>query len=458
MGGKKETVNGGHRPAPAVKDISVSFMAAVGVSYIAVLVFMLLTPMLTDDLSYSVVVRRASSLWELVLQERDQYMNWTGRSMAHFLLRIFLKLPHPVFCVFSAGAFTGLSVFIYMNAFKRKKHDLRLFILVQLMLWLTGVSFSQTVLWETGSCTYLWGSFVIMGFVTAYRAGLSKPDRGAAFSALITVLGFVAGWFNENTSAGGIFICGMFLLLCLREKKNGFLRPWMVTSLAASCISFCIMIMAPGNRIRASFSEENHSGLYGMAARIQKLTLKVNENFFVLIALIILAFILLRAQGVMLSELRAELIFLAAGFLTVYALAAVASAEDRALFGAGIFLITAFVSLYSRIAEEETLIRTLKTASVCIALLYFFFLYVDSGADLARICRESRERMASIGEQVGRGDKDVKAEFLHTEFDNPYTAAYESEITDDPKYWINVAYAEYFGAETVTGVPREDSD
>ncbi|MCR5303788.1 MAG: DUF6056 family protein [Lachnospiraceae bacterium] len=442
------------------KKIPVTFVAAVAAAYVAILVFMLLTPMLTDDFSYSVIVRKASSLGDLIAQERDQYMNWTGRSMAHFLLRLFLKAPHPVFCILSAGAFTGLSVFIYMNAFRRESYDTRAFLLIQLLMWLTGVSFPQTVLWETGACTYLWGSFVIMAFVTAYRAGLNAPHRKWLFTVLITVLGFVAGWFNENTSAGGIFICAAFLILYVKDQGRGTkaLRPWMISSLVSSCLSFLIMISAPGNKIRASFSEENHSGLYGMAARVQKLTLKVNDNFFVLLSLTVLLFAVLKAQGILMKSLRAEFVFLIAGFLTVYSLSAVASTEDRALFGAGMFLIVVVASLYSRIDEKDVLIKALKNASVCIALMYFFFLYLDSGADLARIYRESSARLSSIEEQMAGGERDVTAEFLHTEFDNPYTAAYESEITDDPEYWVNVAYAEYFGADSVTGVPRADSE
>ena len=56
-------------------------IAIAAVSFLCVLIFNILTPMLTDDYSYGTQVREAAGFFDLVRQEANQYMTWNGRSV-----------------------------------------------------------------------------------------------------------------------------------------------------------------------------------------------------------------------------------------------------------------------------------------------------------------------------------------------------------------------------------------
>ena len=66
------------------------FYLAVAACFLTILVYNILTPMLSDDLNYGIVVHKATKFTDLFGQEYQQYMTWTGRSPSHMLLRIFL--------------------------------------------------------------------------------------------------------------------------------------------------------------------------------------------------------------------------------------------------------------------------------------------------------------------------------------------------------------------------------
>ena len=75
------------------------------------------------------------------------------------------------------------------------------------------MSFGQTMLWICGACNYLWGSVIILGFVTLYRHFLEAPQKlrhGALAAGGMFLYGIAAGWCNENTSGGGLLLVLMF--------------------------------------------------------------------------------------------------------------------------------------------------------------------------------------------------------------------------------------------------------
>lgn len=72
------------------KNRRVFFFGLVAVSFLLILVYNAFTPMMTDDLTYKENVLRAKSLWDIIHQEAYQYKTWTGRSVNHMILRLFL--------------------------------------------------------------------------------------------------------------------------------------------------------------------------------------------------------------------------------------------------------------------------------------------------------------------------------------------------------------------------------
>ena len=246
------------------------FCLAVCAAFVLIFIFNVLTPMMTDDLFYSRTVSEASGIWELFAQEYTQYMTWTGRSVCHMILRFFLLTDKMVFNVANSVVFVLLTLLIYWNVEHKRKYDTPVYLLINLLLWMFGVVFRQTVLWETGACNYLWGSVIIMSFVTLYRYGLKRESTSgqgegkkqgvglkhpALWAVFLPVLGVLAGWCNENSSGGGLLMVLLYLGFYLYEqhekkKKNAGsgrgLKPWMVTGLIGQAVGLAFMVLAPG--------------------------------------------------------------------------------------------------------------------------------------------------------------------------------------------------------------------
>ena len=446
------------------------FIIMLIISFAAILVFNLLTPYTSDDYSYGAEVRNAGSITKLLGQEYQQYISWTGRSVVHMILRIFLCHSVIIFKVLNSVVFVLLTLLIYWNVYTCEDHKyntMRL-LMITLLLWLTGIAFPQTVLWEVGACNYLWGTTIILSFVTLYRFGIRKVSggyyTGIAGSILLAIGayagGVLAGWCNENTSGGGLLFTLFFLILWIRSNKGELLkltiRPWMITGILGQISGLAVMVLAPGNSIRASAIEENHAGIYGMFSRVQKITLMIRDDFFWLIVAFIVCYILCRIQGVINSEMCNALVFFAISIITSYAMMMAPDQQNRAFFGAGIFMILAVVQMIEYVGNTEIWIMLCKESAVYIMLLYFVFTYIDCGAQNARIYRECKTREEYIIKQKQAGVDDITVPQLHKEFANRYTCVYESELSEDPFYWTNGQYEEYYGVTTIRAIPYDE--
>ena len=63
--------------------------------------------------------------------------------------------------------------------------------------------------------------------------------------------------------------------------------------------------------------------------------------------------------------------------------------------------------------------------------------------------------MDGILKRQGRFGVKEKIKLLRPDFETKYSDGYNSDIQEDPGYWVNVAYASYYGFHSVSGVPRE---
>lgn len=441
------------------------FYISILIAFGMIFIFNVLTPVMSDDLFYGKEVSTAGSAWELIQQEYNQYMTWSGRSVCHLILRLFLTGNKMIFNVFNSIIFVLLTLLIYWNVEHKKKYDLCIFTLINLMLWFFGVVFCQTVLWETGACNYLWGSAIIMSFITCYRYALmhwKDLRHNVLLTILFPVLGVLAGWCNENTSGGGLLFVLILTGIHCYESRGGKnnIKPWMITGLAGQLAGFLFMILAPGNFIRGQLNEEEHSGIFGLISRFQKMILAVRANFFVLLLIGLLLFVIIKCQKkswqAVWNVSRNGILWMFIFAATCFALILTPEPMPRAYFGAGVFLTVAVVQFFVDVEEKEIIFQSLKSGMIAVMCMIMFFTYMDSGADMARIYREYQEREIYLEEKAAEGEKDVTIPLLRPDFETVYSDAYNSDIQEDPGYWINIAYASYYGFDSVSGIPRED--
>ena len=201
------------------------------VAAVIITIFNIATPLMSDDLDYMSKARTANNLFDIFRQEYTHYMTWNGRSVTFTLYRIFLCAPEIVLKLANSAVFMVLSMLIYANIQGRKKYDAFVLLLVQLGLWVFGVSFAQTILWECGAFVYLWGLTIILGFLTTVRHLVVSEKKIPAYAyVLIFLFGWAAGWCNENTSGGALLLlmimAWMYKLFTKRRFQQSSFLQW----------------------------------------------------------------------------------------------------------------------------------------------------------------------------------------------------------------------------------------
>ena len=444
------------------------FIFSVIMCFVTVFIYEALTPMLMDDLPYSKEVSQAGSFFDLFAQEYNQYMTWIGRSVAHFMLRVCMFIDihtfggRTFFNIIASAVFTLLTVLVYLNVDSKIRYNVKNYLLGVLLIWLYGVSFGQTVLWEDGACNYLFTTTIVMAMVTAFRKSYRRSISGDNATGLkktfgFFILGLFAGWCNENTSGGLILL--MIILICYYKK----VFVWTISAVIGSVTGFGLMLLAPGNKVRMQYMYEKYEGLSAWAPRFLKITLVIKDEFLVLLIALAILLVFLWVQGKQFEDMKEMLLFTFIFFATSYCLILTATPQERVFFGPGIFLIVALVQGYANIdpgpANPESvryvIFKTMKLGLVSAMLVYMTFTYIECGANLARIYREEQKRYNYLEQKSAEGVTDIEVPMLYPQFNNKYTAAYDCDVTDnvdDDMYWINELIANHYGFNTVLGV------
>lgn len=438
------------------RDKVMFYIAVVG-SFIAIMGYNCLTPLMSDELIFD--TSEYHSLADIFRAEYKNYMTWNGRSAVQIIMRCFSLMPKSVFNVCNSVCFVVLTLLMYCNIKGRKKYDFAAYALLNLLLWHFGVSFDQTVLWMSGACNYLWGAVIILGFVTLYRYKADHADdvrHTAALAVGMFAFGVLAGWCNENTSGGGL-LCILYFMAVLgfRNKKRA---PWMVSGMLGMLMGLVMMVSAPGNRVRSFWllEAEEHSGIMAYVGRFLKINTAVETYLLPMLSVTILLSSYLIIRGRRISELSDVILYAAVSIATSYALVLTPQPMDRAYFGAGIFMTIACVQALWHIPRDELYLNACKYGGIVVLTIIVFFSYCKNGANLVRIMREVSEREAYILEQKAQGNMNLTVPMLRPEFKTKYSFYHYNDVDADPEGWGCSLLREYYGLESVVGVPRSE--
>lgn len=429
------------------------FYLCVAVSFVAILIYNVLTPYMSDEL----IPFGLQTFGDVLKETCRLYMEWNGRSVVQTIMNTFMLVPKWFFNICNSLCFVYLMLLMYWNIDGRKKYDFVLLVLINLLVWIFGVDFGQTVLWLSGACNYLWGATIIMSMVTFYRYKIAYEEE-IRYPRVLAVgmffLGWLSGWCNENTS-GGAFLLVIFCTGIYYYQRRR-IQPWMWSGMAGMLVGLLCMVMAPGNAKRAAYIEETHSGVMAYVARFLKINNAIYQYFFVLFVIVTVVLVYMFIKGTKLCDMKWSLALIAVCIATSYALILTKSPMPRAYFGAGLFLIMACVQAIAYASKQETTLLTLKYAGAICLAVFMFFEYCESGADLMRIKREVDERDAYVEQQIEQGNYHLTVPMLRPEFDNRFTFVYPNDVTDDPESWGCQIYKMYYGVESLVGVSREE--
>lgn len=105
----------------------------------------------------------------------------------------------------------------------------------------------------TGSCNYVWTILIDLIFFFPYLSVLEEKknsDKNSIIKAVIMFCaGIIAGWTNENIAP--VFVLLVCTTIVWSKIKLNRIPVWMITGLLGVACGTALLLLAPGNSVRA---------------------------------------------------------------------------------------------------------------------------------------------------------------------------------------------------------------
>lgn len=255
-------------------------------------------PLFGDDYFFASFARFGSAeFWQAHI---NHYMTVHGRALVHFLVTVFLKLPHIVWQIFGA-ALLALTVCLAANLFindggESELGNLCAALFTAGMIFLLRIDMTrESVYWLTGSFNYVY-PFVLLLILW----NLICTERGAFSAAILPVLAFFSAATTEQNAMMTVGIIFIYILepkIFNKEKS----KKELVFAIAAAIVGALSIYLAPSTFIR--YGNENSIGVFTNMVRnipllyFQFVFKKTNLPFIILTLLSLGAFLCIRRRG-----------------------------------------------------------------------------------------------------------------------------------------------------------------
>lgn len=218
---------------------------AFGIIFILMLIPSMFTPMQSDDYSYAL-------MGASVKDHYSHYIHWSGRLVADYVSGTMLAyLPHWLYEIINAAGVSALILAIaqlpkYIIGSEDSKSSFFGPIIIFLLYWIANPNLGQTSFWIVGSANYMWTNlFICIYFMTLFS--LLRAKSSSKSYAMVAVIGLIAGCSNENTAMVTILITAFAFFI----EKDGN-RKLLITGLLSLTVGAAILLLAPGNAVRAT--------------------------------------------------------------------------------------------------------------------------------------------------------------------------------------------------------------
>lgn len=360
-----------------------------------ILVLNILTPMIADDFGYLYIFGekgQVSNLSDLIHSQKNHYVMWGGRSVVHFIAQALLQFPNLVSDILNTSIYLSFMFLIYYHVKGRQKeHSLSLFVLLNLAAWFVLPMFGDTVLWLTGSANYLWGTSIVLLFLLPYRFFDGRKilvSKNIILSCVMFIFGIVAGWTNENTVAGMLVI--IVLLFLYYRAQEWSIPLHLILGLIGGIVGYIIMIVAPGNFVRAT--DAPSTTLFLIAYRIFNYTQYLFLHYGVLIILYGVLLTLFRKGDRSTSPIHLSLIYIVGALAAIYVMVLSPQFPARAWFGIVSFLLIALGSILYRLNYKELSYRQMRSTIILVGCIAFSFSLFNATKDIIRVYEIDKER------------------------------------------------------------------
>lgn len=416
--------------------------------FISMLALNFLTPLLADDYSYGLNLanNKLTGIIDIYNYQIWHYFNWGGRTIAHTFAQTLLMFPKTIFNIVNSIIYTCLVYLIYLHGKLNRKEKYSsnsyLILLIHLILWFIIPVFGQSFIWLIGSCNYLWTTVIVLYFLLLFR----KDEQESKWYKItfIFLISLLAGWTNENTSAGLIVILFSTLIIDKITTKKWNLTKTKIAGIIGSIIGFILMICAPGNFVRnAEFKDDTF-----IIVKFIKRAIDITANAKIYILPLVIAIIILISLKIYhKKKIEKEVTpFILGGFAATYSMVASPTFPERSWTGVIVYLMVAIVIL---VYDFEKIHRIYKfiLVDLCIILsIIFIGEYLNTARDINNLRNTWNERKKVIE----KSNKRQVFKFYRYETNNNKNPAYGlNDIGEDYKVWPNSSIAKYYGIKGI---------
>lgn len=427
------------------------FFASILIVFALIYLLNYLHPLFGDDWMYGVNANgRITTFLEILEAQYKHYFDWGGRTIVHIIAQSLILLGSPWDDLLNSIAFVAYILVIYYLANNgERKFSSTILLGIGLLVWFFQREFASTTLWMTGSANYLWGTLIIISFLTPYYLLVLKGKTKDNYikCILFFFLGIIAGWTNENTSVGFIFI--LISILVYHKREAGSLPKWSVSGVIGVITGCAIMLLAPGNQARSEYLRTHENKITNVLS-IDSLFDGIIRSFFgfyhnslpltfILIFALILFFVYGK-QGIKQRVIFLSFTCLAGAIIATLAMAASPIFPDRASFGLNTFIIIAIVTLYANM--DVKIIKQLGRLTVVFAILIFAMDYFSAYKELSGVHKAFSKRIEIIEEGKKKGIRNFVIKDSEIISRSRYLHYWELSSTpsDSPNKWFSPYY------------------
>lgn len=444
-----------------------AFYASLLVIFLLIFTLNSLTPLWGDDWWRAL---RPENFFDMFKRLYDEYMGWTGRIFVLFLTFIFL-LNYPgselIFNLVNSAVFCVLLVLMFRASTGRYPgkywHDVLLILCGFFLLWFFTKSFGEAVFWKTGAIAYLWvvaaAIFLLLPFVELI---VSQKTLSNSRWRLYGLPAFAFFWaITLENVAVSVSVFMIYALLFTRQQGMKLDR-WYMNTLIAQLVGTTILIIAPGNFLRAAAQDDGNPLWYRMGELTKRVWQHVSNDvplFFLMAALLV--FLALQKERFVLKRFFVWLII---GLMFAFSMVGSTGVnfDNRTAFVAEVVFILALLNLVSAAlfaARRQT--------------VYLIPLFVLLGTIWCADIFKRTEQSLATWQQDQRRDE-LMAFYRANELKKiilpsikvPYVQGLRDDIIDKQYFlrdihapmpgneWRNGSYAYYKGFEFATRIPR----
>ena len=298
----------------------------------------------------------------MIHQSRD----WNVR-LGEQISILFGAFPTIVFNISNALMSVFFIHIVYLYAFPCEEINYRKAVFGAAMTFMLIISFQPVIgevfFWRAGSANYLWAVSILLAFALPIYYlfnDINLFENKKIFAVLHTVMGFFAGFTNENTVLIVIVLYILVACYVLFIKKET-VKAWVISSFVFLCTGFAYMMLAPSTLRRWNYLEgpgsDERSIIITMMSRVPDVvfnTILYTFAYIIICLIAILVFIAINSfyttkkdatiiNMLLPQSFTKNIILLLTSTVSVAAMTAIDYFRIRAFFGLTFFLLVTII-------------------------------------------------------------------------------------------------------------------